>query len=220
MTSSKTSVKSFRIEDSLINPLYELCNSANLSPADFIKHFLIEFNDQKDSINLKGLNIAVTFKPQSEDLNPHGEYAGAFSVKVTPPQLMTQEQLDSLVFIIPEFITDHSEPYRIDSFYYQRVSTKRVHHGSSKVTRNVLSFRLVKSRWNAGVFNYSTSNIMNMVEVIEKSIKTHIENTIICYLLGYLPDSRILTTDEVEKLNAPLITSHIDAHDTYFTQID
>jgi len=220
MTSTKTSVKSYRIEECLTNPLYELCSSTNLSPTDLIKHFLIEFNNKKDSINLKGLNIDVTFKSQSANPNPYDEYAGAFSVKVTPPQLMTQEQLDSLVFIIPEFITDRTEPYRIDSFYYQRVSNKRVHHESSKVTRNVLSFRLVKSRWNAGVFNYSASNITNMIEVIEKAIKTHIENTIICYLLGYLPDSRILTTDEVEKFNAPLITYHIDAHDTHFTKIN
>ncbi|MCW3587352.1 hypothetical protein [Burkholderia cenocepacia] len=134
--------------------------------------------------------------------NQFPEHVGDLQVTVTPPAGMKKDDLARVVFVTPEFFNKHVEPFRIDSFHFHRVNSKRIQITSSRISRNVLSFRLIDGAWRAGIFDYSANFDQATVEdSIRQAVTHHITSTVLCFMLGQLPQDRQLTQEEVDAAN-------------------
>lgn len=149
------------------------------------------------------MGVHCSFNWRTPDANNQfPEHVGDLKVTVTPPTGMKKEDLARLVFVTPEFFNKHAEPFRIDSFYFHRVNSKRIQITSSRISRNVLSFRLIDGAWRAGIFDYSACLDQTTVEdTIRQAVTHHVTSTILCFMLGQLPQDRQLTQEEVDAAN-------------------
>lgn len=185
-----------------------MVEGAGLSLSDDIRMLVRRTLDEADEFSLDGFEVNCSFKwKKPEDAFP--EHVGNLLVNVTPSQDLTDETLLRLVFVIPEFWTEGliegslypRELFRIDSAYFHRVTSTEHTRTSSKTTRNVLSFHLLKNSWRAAIFDYG-SNIsqQQLQSQIQEAVTRHITNTIKCYLIGHLPSSRVLPKELYEEM--------------------
>lgn len=129
-------------------------------------------------------------------------YIGAVRVAITPPADVPDDELNRLVFRIPEFFEDGREVLRIDSFHYHRVTSPRSTIQSQKAQRNLLSFRTIQNIWRAGIFDYSNGRLQRteIERRIRYEITSQLENVLACYTREILPASRRLSLDEEKNL--------------------
>jgi hypothetical protein len=178
---------------------------ANLGSAEAIRQTIESTMNKFNQIDLTGLVIKDEFTPKVVSVKGDAfpELVGHLSLTVTAPNGLGQDRLNELVFVLPEFFTDKSEPYRVDNAYYQRIAVENKFITSKKARpRNVLSFRLVKGKWSGSLFNYSDTSTEDILFAVTDAMKKHIIATIKCELIDLLPLSRHLTPSEVEHLNA------------------
>ncbi|GAB3437295.1 hypothetical protein NX773_22715 [Massilia solisilvae] len=159
------------------------------------------------TLEVDGFRVAWNFTPKPAAVDQFPELLGSVVVKVTPPTGLTMEDLHRLVFVAPEFIReDGHEPFRIDSAHHQRVAQNDREVTSSKVRRNVLSFRLIDNAWRASIFDYSAGQSPSEIEQqVGDAVKANIAATIACFMTHQLPDTRVLTAEEVADLNSTLL---------------
>jgi hypothetical protein len=159
------------------------------------------------ALDLSSMEVRCQFNWRTPDSNHQfPEHVGDLRVTVSPPAGLAEADLARIVFVIPEFFQDGDEPFRIDSFHFHRVSTPRIEISSTRVRRNVLSFRVIDGVWRAGIFEYTATDRASMEERIRQDVTTHIARSIACFLLGQLPEARVLTQDEVAGANKRLLT--------------
>lgn len=194
------STLSVRLGAEVMESYRNIIESAGLTTSQHTRS-LVE-NTLNSIGKLKLEDMKIDFKPSwvDSDKRFYSEYCGVVVVNVTPPSGMTLDDLSRLVFIIPEFFEEDRELFRIDSHHYHRVTAETHFIESSKMKRCVLSFRMIKGKWHVGFYNYShldkTPEFMTMME---ERVKAMITNTIALFLLGQLPQSRILDLAQVQK---------------------
>ena len=133
------------------------------------------------------------------------ELVGHLRVSVTPREGLSSDALQKLVFVIPEFWTTFGsqqhphEHFRIDSAYFNRVTTMQHIARSERTKRGVLSFHLLNNVWMASIFDYGTTRSRSEMESeIARDVSDHITRTVNLYQENQLADSRILS-DETHR---------------------
>lgn len=128
------------------------------------------------------------------------DLTGHLQVDVTPLRGLSQQDLQRIVFVIPEFWTatddkvHEREHFRIDSAYFHRVTAGAHAVYSERLPRrNVMSFHLVNCRWQASIFDYDTKLSQAEMELeIERHLVGHINDSVNLYQQEKLESSRIL----------------------------
>lgn len=136
------------------------------------------------------------------------DLAGHLQVDVTPRRGLSQQDLQRIVFVIPEFWTtadpgaEGREHFRIDSAYFHRVtSPPHALYSERLPNRNVMSFHLIRGRWQASIFDYDTKLSRNeMAADIERAIVDHITQAVSLHQDGTLYSSRILSLELHEQM--------------------
>jgi hypothetical protein len=177
----------------------DLVGGAGLSVSEGLRILVAQKLQSATTVGMKGFTMDCIIK-WNEPKPSFPELVGSMLLKVTPPKGMSEEELQRLVFTIPEFFTDtgkqEDEQFRIDSAYFNRVTHETCVKTSSRTNRNVLSFHLLKNCWHAGVFQYSSSvSFAEMEKEIKLAIEKHLRQTVLCYLIGQLPESRLLPAE-------------------------
>lgn len=138
----------------------------------------------------------------------HRDLAGHLQVEVTPLRGLSQQDLERIVFVIPEFWTGQDstlldrEHFRVDSAYFHRVTDAEHAVYSQRVRRYVLSFHLLNSRWQASIFDYGTTLSHSEMELeIESALVAHINATVRSYQEGELEKTRVLSPDLHENMS-------------------
>lgn len=188
---------------------YEECvAAAGLTVTGALRTSVLSMLNIHRQLNIDGLRVSANFtaKPQ-QGIDHFPELLGSVIFDVKPPAGLTVEQLHRLVFVIPEFIFDKGyEPYRIDSAHFQRIVYNGREVVSDRVTRNVLSFRLINGAWRASIFDYGSGlAAAKVVQQIVDGVEKTITAAIACYFARQLPDTRILSLEEVSELNAAVL---------------
>ena len=198
---------SIRLDDTTLSLYEELMGDAAVTVSEGIRDAVQRAIKAQQDVDLTGLNVVVEFTAKETSKIDHfPELVGSLVLAVTPPNGLTLEDLDRLVFITPEFLRGHEEPFRIDSANFHRVVKNKRHVVSERVNRHVLSVRLMEGKWRAGVFLYSARWDLNAaVEEIRVALIKHVTSTVRCFLCGQLPASRHLTDEEIADLNETLM---------------
>ncbi len=173
-----------------------MVEGAGIGVSDGLRQLVAEKLRQADEADLGEFRITCDFRWKTPDV-AFPEHIGNMLVSVTPPIGLSVELLQRLVFVIPEFWEEinqgSQELFRIDSAYFHRVTEDGFFRVSTKTSRNVTSFHLINSRWRAAVFDYGSRYTVEELEAqIRAQITTRFTQTILCYLIGHLPESRIL----------------------------
>jgi hypothetical protein len=176
-----------------------MVEGAGLGVSDGLRQLMAEKLRQAEQADMSEFRITCDFRWKTPDV-AFPEHIGNMLVSVTPPKGLSAELLQRLVFVIPEFWDEinqvSQELFRIDSAYFHRVTEEGYFRVSAKTSRNVMSFHLLKSRWRAAVFDYGSKHTVEELEArIRAEITTRFTQTILCYLIGHLPESRILTQE-------------------------
>ena len=122
-------------------------------------------------------------------------------ISVTPPRNLPDDTLQRMVFVVPEFFDTSPngyefEPMRVDSAYFNRVTAVEqvVERRSSQ--RHVLSYHLVQNAWLGTVFHYrGTVDRQQYEATIQAKMRENIIGTVVRYLAGSLPNSRLLSKE-------------------------
>jgi hypothetical protein len=188
---------------------YERCiETANITLANAIRTFMLLTNQQYDLLEENGFSIEFTFNPISKEASINfEEKIGSFQIKVTPPKFMSVEVLHQLVFALPEFFMSNSnnELIRVDAAHFLRVASKE-NAIVSRLHRNVLSYRLYKNQCYVSVFKYfSNQSIEEIKQNVIERITQNIKATIACYLTNQLPESRILSGDDIKNFEIRML---------------
>lgn len=173
-----------------------MVESAGVAVSDGLRYLVSEKLQQAHAADMKKFHISFDFRWKKPDV-AFPEHIGNMLVTVTPPQELSVDFLQRLIFIIPEFWDDSGsglmEMFRVDSAYFHRVTADAFHRTSAKASRNVLSFHLLKSRWRAAIFDYGSGyKAEELEDRIRSAVTSHFTQTIRCYLIDHLPESRIL----------------------------
>lgn len=173
-----------------------MVESAGVAVSDGLRYLVSEKLQQAHAVDMKKFHISFDFRWKKPDV-AFPEHIGNMLVTVTPPQELSVDFLQRLIFIIPEFWDDSGsglmEMFRVDSAYFHRVTADAFHRTSAKASRNVLSFHLLKSRWRAAIFDYGSGyKAEELEDRIRSAVASHFTQTIRCYLIDHLPESRIL----------------------------
>lgn len=173
-----------------------MVEGAGLAVSDGLRQLVTEKLRQADEADMGKFRVTCDFLWKTPDV-AFPEHIGNMLVSVKPPQGLSVELLQRLVFVIPEFWEESNqglvESFRIDSAYFHRVTEEGYQRTSAKTSRNVTSFHLLKSRWRAAVFDYGSGCSVEELEGrIRSAVTSHFTQTIRCYLIGHLPESRIL----------------------------
>ena len=189
---------SFRFETVDYANYSAMVEDAGVAVSDGLRYLVTEKLRQADAADMKKLHISVDFCWKEPDV-AFPEHVGNMLVTVTPPDGLSVDLLQRLIFVIPEFWEDSGsglglmEVFRIDSAYFHRVTTEAHCKTSSKASRNVMSFHLLRSRWRAAIFDYGSGYTeMELEDRIRSAVMSHFTQTIRCYLIDHLPESRIL----------------------------
>lgn len=171
--------------------------------SDGLRYLVTEKLHQAGAADMRKLRISIDFRWKEPDV-AFPEHVGNMLVTVAPPDGLSVELLQRLVFIIPEFWEDSGsgsgpglrEVFRIDSAYFHRVTAEAHYRDSTKTSRNVMSFHLLKSRWRAAIFDYGSGySVRELEDRIRSAVTSHFTQTIRCYLIDHLPESRILPVE-------------------------
>ncbi|MHC8378393.1 hypothetical protein ACYZT3_21035 [Pseudomonas sp. MDT1-16] len=173
-----------------------MVEDAGLAVSDGLRFLMTEKLRQANEADMGKFRIKCDFRWKTPDV-AFPEHVGNMLVSVKPPQGLSVDLLQRLVFVIPEFweesIHGWVESFRIDSAYFHRVTEEGYVRTSAKTSRNVTSFHLLKSRWRAAVFDYGSGYTVEELEGrIQAAVTSHFTQTIRCYLIGHLPESRVL----------------------------
>ncbi|MBH3442325.1 hypothetical protein I5L59_01865 [Pseudomonas moraviensis] len=176
-----------------------MVEGAGIGVSDGLRQLMAEKLRQADQADMGEFRISCDFRWKTPDV-AFPEHIGNMLVSVTPPKGLSVELLQRLVFVIPEFWDEinqvSQELFRIDSAYFHRVTEEGYFRVSAKTSRNVMSFHLLKSRWRAAVFDYGSRHTVEELEArIRAEITTRFTQTILCFLIGHLPESRILSEE-------------------------
>jgi len=187
---------------------YEECVvAAGLNVTGALRTSVLSTLETYRQLETNGFQISFSFtRKLQEGIDHFPELLGSVTFEVIPPAGLTVEHLHRLVFVVPEFVLENShEPFRIDSAYFHRVVNNNREIISDKVTRNALSFRLICGTWRASIFDYNSGLDPSQIELqCADAFKKTVAATIACFITHQLPDTRILTINEVEALNAIL----------------
>ncbi|WP_256775299.1 MULTISPECIES: hypothetical protein [unclassified Stenotrophomonas] len=193
---------SVRLPPDLMNAYAGLIEGAGFTFSENIRSYVQSLLERDQELDHTELKIEVSFnwrvlKPG----DPYEESVGAVMVAVEPPAGMSQEDIDRLVFVIPEFTDGAHEPYRIDSYYYHRVAGTSNFIESSTRRRNVLSYSMTQGRWHGGVYRYDDHvPLAELAAKIDLALRRSVRATIRCAQLGVLPVQRILNeTDTASR---------------------
>ena len=188
---------------------YEECVvAAGLNVTGALRTSVLSMLRTYRQLDTEGFHVACSFTRKPQDGIDHfPELLGGVIFDVTPPAGLTVEHLHRLVFVIPEFVFEKAhEPFRIDSAHFQRVAYNKREVVSDKVSRNVLSFRLINGAWRASIFDYGSGlDPSDIEQQVADAVKKTIATTIACCMTHQLPDTRILSADEVAELNTTLL---------------
>ncbi|WP_186042783.1 hypothetical protein [Burkholderia gladioli] len=214
--SKGTKLISVRVAERHATPYQELLAAAGQTMSDGLRAHMVEKNESYDRLGLATMGIFITFRWRDEPKEAFPEAAGDMLVKVDGGSFINPEDLDRIVFELPQFFADapaHAEPFRIDSFYFHRVANGRSTVESTRARRNVLSFRLIEGKWRAGIFDYAGVDRREMERQIQVALESRIRNTIGAFRLGILPDARLLAPTEVARLNSTITPDMIERAD-------
>ncbi|POA82253.1 hypothetical protein BK643_26100 [Pseudomonas protegens] len=208
---------SVRLDQDVLNEYQRLVEGAELSISDDMRLLVQNTIDKAEILGIEGKNVVACTFNWKKPPNAFPELVGHLLVTITPPENLPEQVLQRLVFVIPEFWTprnDHRESYehfRIDSAYFNRVTDEKHIKTSTRTTRNVMSFHLLKNKWFVSIFDYGTQYSKEEMQAeIEEKITQHIISTIKCYLIGHLPDSRIISEERHKKMISLYEDSDID----------
>jgi hypothetical protein len=173
-----------------------MVEGAGLAVSDGLRQLVTEKLRKAGEAEMETFRVDCDFLWKTPDV-AFPEHVGNMLVSVTPPQGLSVELLQRLIFVIPEFWEESSEgtmeAFRIDSAYFHRVTEDGYQRISTKTSRNVTSFHLLKSRWRAAVFDYGSGYTFEELESrIRTAVVSHFTQTIRCYLIDHLPESRLL----------------------------
>jgi len=173
-----------------------MVEGAKLGVSDGLRQLVAEKLRQADEADMGEFRVTCDFRWKKPDV-AFPEHIGNMLVSVTPPKGVSVALLQRLVFVIPEFWEESNqlslEPFRVDSAYFHRVTEEGYSRTSAKTSRNVMSFHLLNSRWRAAVFDYGSGYTVEELEGrIRAEVTSHFTQTILCYLIGHLPECRIL----------------------------
>ncbi|SDS63100.1 hypothetical protein ACP3TY_06080 [Pseudomonas rustica] len=173
-----------------------MVEDAGLAVSDGLRQLVTEKLRQASKADMGKFRVICDFLWKTPDV-AFPEHVGNMLVTVIPPQGLSVELLQRLVFVIPEFWEDSNqgmvESFRIDSAYFHRVTEEGYQRTSARTSRNVTSFHLLKSRWRAAVFDYDSGCTVEELEsLIRTAVTSHFTQTIRCYLIDHLPESRLL----------------------------
>ncbi|RZI25125.1 hypothetical protein [Pseudomonas orientalis] len=147
-----------------------------------------------------GFDINFTFK-WLEHAPAFPERVAHVKISVTPPRNLPEETLQRMVFVLPEFFETppdgyESEPMRVDSAYFNRVTAVEQVVDRRKSQRHVLSYHLVQNAWLGTVFHYRGTVDRQQYEAkIKAKMRENIIGTVVRYLAGSLLDSRLLSKE-------------------------
>lgn len=187
-----------------------LTNGAGIVLAEGVRQLMTEKLKMAEELKMEGFSVKIKFSKSAQY-----EHVGDLVAKVTPPKGLSAEVLDRIIFIVPEFFNDQGalpiEPFRIDSAYFHRVTSAKSIIESKKTSRNVLSFHLYKNQWRAGIYDYGSQlSFTELKQRIENSLVSHITDTIRCYLINHLPQTRVMTEDEFQERVKHLDNTQLD----------
>lgn len=192
---------SVRLPPALMESYSNLIEGAGLKISENIRCHVQKLTDLAAALEAEPVGVDIKFQWRSQLNNPYPESVGALSVAISPPAGMTQNDVDRIIFVSPEFFGERgSEPFRVDSYYYHRVANSMNLVDSSRVNRHVLSFVTIEGRWHAGVYRYNDSlTLSDLAKAVEAAVVKQITSTIRCFQLGLLPNKRLLDADQIAK---------------------
>jgi hypothetical protein len=190
---------SIRLPPALMLGYSNLIEGAGLRISENIRSYVQKLDERAKALEENPIHVEVKFNWRDSRRNPYPECVGAVYVSISPPAGMTGEDLDRIVFVTPEFFDPQMrEPFRVDSYYFNRVAEGKRIVDSLRVKRHVLSFSTVKGRWYAGVFRYHDEiSLHEIAKSIEASIVRNITATVRCFQLDLLPPKRLLHSEDV-----------------------
>lgn len=197
---------SIRLDPEPMAAYEEYVAAAGLTVTSSLRASVLSMLSTYQSLEMNGFRVSCDFARRPDKLDHFPELLGSVVVQVTPPVGLSVEDLHRLVFVTPEFVREKGqEPFRIDSAHFQRVVQNGREVTSSKVRRNVLSFRLVNNEWRASIFDYDNDQDPSDIEQkVREAVNGNIAATIACYMTRQLPESRVLSPEEVVDLNSTL----------------
>ena len=183
MQKIKDSTIRVRISKEIEEIFKELCEYEEKKPSEVLRA-LIESYISKHPITTKKIDVEFTIE-QYPVTNPHSYYC----YNITAMLKGNLEKIDGneIIFILPEFVTDGREPYRVDSFYYHR---KPISGYYSKNGR-VLSVNFIDGTWKGVIFIYDDSMLENPEVFCFAQIKNALKKNILKAVseLHFLPSS-------------------------------
>ncbi|WP_146096123.1 hypothetical protein [Xanthomonas arboricola] len=198
---SKTTKRalSIRLPTDLMTRYSALIEGAGLTVSENVRTYVQTLMEKDTELEKDKFKVKVSINWRDlKPGDPYPESIGAVMVEVFPPTGMTIEQLDSLIFSLPEFMDGNHEPYRIDSYYFHRIASSRSFIESGLRKRNVISFSMMGGRWHGGIFRYEDSIPLNVIaSEVAGALGKGIRATIRCAQLGILPEQRISTDAEL-----------------------
>ncbi|MCI0992270.1 hypothetical protein [Pseudomonas corrugata] len=160
-----------------------------------------------------GFDINFSFK-WLEHVPAFPERVAHVKISVTPPRDLPEEVLQRMVFVLPEFFETppdgyESEPMRVDSAHFYRVTEVDKVVDRRGGQRHVLSYHLVQNAWLGTVFHYRGTVDHRQYEAkIQAKIRENIIGTVVRYLAGSLPNSRLLSK-EIHRHYVDSLPTHI-----------
>lgn len=178
-----------------------MVESAGLSVSDGLRQLVSEKLSQAGQADMTGVDVSCRFKWKTLDA-AFPEHVANLLVEVTPPPGISENLLQRLVFILPEFWADAgNEHFRVDSAYFHRVTDDGHYRASAKTSRNVTSFHLIQNRWKGAVFDYGSGlNKQDIETRIQDALGARITQTMRCYIIDHLPESRVLPEELHEEM--------------------
>lgn len=169
----KDSTIRIRISKELESKFKEICDYEGVTQSGVLRELIMSY------INAHPItthDIGVQFNiEQYPETNPHSYYCYNITAILTGN---LENIYDEVIFILPEFIFNGTEPYRIDSHYYHRKPLP----GYYGMDRRILSAKFIDGLWKGVIFIYDDSLLSNpeisCFPDIEKMLKKNILSAI------------------------------------------
>lgn len=197
MIKTKDSTIRVRISKEVERNFKEICEYEGEKTSKVLRN-LIEGYISKHPVTTKKIDVQFEIE-QYPETNPHAYYC--YNITATLKGDLAKIIDNEIIFILPEFIINGSEPYRVDSFYYHRKPLPGYYGRDGRV----LSVNFIDGTWKGAIFIYD-DNMLEKPEVLcFKKIKKELKKNILKAVteLHLLPSSYSLEGEETDYLLPP-----------------
>jgi hypothetical protein len=165
----KDSTIRIRISKELESKFKEICEYEGVTQSGVLRELIMSYINTHP-ITTQDIDVQFNIE-QYPETNPHSYYCYNVAAILTGN---LENIHDEIIFILPKFIFNGKEPYRIDSHHYHRKPLPG-HYG---MDGRVLSAKFIDGLWRGAIFIYDDSLLSNpeisCFPDIKKMLKTNI----------------------------------------------